>query len=54
MTKKRRLGPFGVVGGLIASLGYAALPVSAQAQTTPVANDQMKQLQDEIRKIQKE
>jgi hypothetical protein len=41
-----------VIGGLIAGLACAALPVSALAQT--VGNDQIKQLQDEIRQIQKQ
>jgi hypothetical protein len=37
---------------LIAGLACAVLPVSASAQT--VGNDQIKQLQDEIRQIQKQ
>jgi hypothetical protein len=52
MTGKRKIARKGVVGGLIAGLTCAVLPMSAPAQT--VGNDQIKQLQDEIRKIQRE
>jgi hypothetical protein len=52
MTWKRNIVRKGGVGGLIAGLACAVLPVSASAQT--VGDDQIKQLQDEIRKIQKE
>lgn len=52
MTGERNIARKGVVGGLIAGLACAVLPMSAPAQTA--SNDQIKQLQDEIRKIQKE
>jgi hypothetical protein len=38
---------------LVASLGWAALPVTAQAQTA-TSGDQIKELQNEIRQMQKE
>jgi hypothetical protein len=44
----------GAIGGLIASVGCLALPMSALAQTAPTVNDQIKQLQNEIRNIQKQ
>ena len=52
MTGERNFARKGVVGGLIAGLACAALPISAPAQTA--SNDQIKQLQDQIRKIQRE
>ena len=52
MTSERNTARKRVVGGLIAGLSCAVLPMSAPAQT--VGNDQIKQLQDEIRKIQRE
>jgi hypothetical protein len=52
MTVERNIARKGVVGGLVAGLACAVLPMSAPAQT--VGNDQIKQLQDEIRKIQRE
>jgi len=42
-----------VIGGLVASLGWTALSVSAPGQTA-ATNDQIKELQNEIRKIQKQ
>ncbi len=51
---KRSLGRIGIVGGLIAGLACAALPGSAAAQTTPGMNEQLKQLQNEIKKIQRQ
>jgi hypothetical protein len=52
MTAKRNIARKGMIGGMIAGLACAALPVSAPAQTA--TNDPIKQLQDQIRKIQKE
>jgi len=52
MTGERKIVRKGMVGGLIAGLACAVLPMSAPAQT--VGNDQIKQLQDQIRKIQRE
>jgi hypothetical protein len=52
MTGERNIARKGVVGGLIAGLACAILPISASAQT--VGNDQIKELQDQIRKIQRE
>ena len=52
MSGKRNIARKGVVGGLIAGLACAVLPMSARAQTA--SNDQIKQLQDAIRKIQRE
>jgi hypothetical protein len=52
MTGERNIARKGVVGGLIAGLACAVLPMSAPAQT--VGNDQIKELQDQIRKIQRE
>jgi hypothetical protein len=52
MTGKRNIARKGAVGGLIAGLACVALPVSATAQAA--GNDPIKQLQDEIRKIQRE
>ena len=42
-----------MIGGLVASLGWTALSVSAPGQTA-ATNDQIKELQNEIRKIQKQ
>ncbi len=53
MTRIRNLFRMGAIGGLIAGLG-AGLPLSAAAQTAPAVNDQIKQLQNEIRAIQKQ
>src|SRR3984893_6243289 len=50
MTGKEKIGRLVAIGGLIAGLGCALLPISAAATT---ANDQIKQLQSEIRNIQK-
>src|SRR5690349_15652261 len=52
MTGERNIARKGVIGGLVAGLACAALPMSAAAQT--VGNDQIKQLQDQIRQIQKQ
>ncbi|HEX3415613.1 MAG TPA: hypothetical protein VHT21_04290, partial [Stellaceae bacterium] len=52
MTGERNIARKGVVGGLIASLACAVLPISASAQTA--GNDPIKELQDQIRKIQRE
>ena len=52
MTVKRNIARKGVIGGLIAGFASAILPVSATAQS--VGNDPIKQLQDQIRKIQRE
>jgi hypothetical protein len=52
MTWKRNIARKGAIGGLIAGLACAALPMSASAQTA--TNDQIKQLQDAIRQIQKQ
>jgi hypothetical protein len=52
MTGERNIARKGVVGGLIASLACAVLPISAPAQTA--GNDPIKELQDQIRKIQRE
>jgi hypothetical protein len=52
MTVKRNIARKGVIGGLIAGFAGAILPVSATAQS--VGNDPIKQLQDQIRKIQRE
>jgi TolA-binding protein len=52
MTRKRNIARKGAIGGLIAGLACAALPMSASAQTA--TNDQIKQLQDAIRQIQKQ
>ena len=54
MTGKRKLGRFAAVAPLIATLGCVVLPLSAVGQTAPGMNDQIKQLQEEIRKIQKQ
>jgi hypothetical protein len=51
MTGTRKIIRMGVVG-LIAGLACAVPPMSAAAQTA--GNDAIKQLQDEIRKIQSE
>jgi hypothetical protein len=53
MTGTRNIARMAVIGGLIASLGWTALPVSSLAQTA-TTNDQIKELQEQIRKIQKE
>jgi hypothetical protein len=52
MTGKEQIGRVVTIGGLIAGLACAVLPVSAPAQTA--GSDQIKQLQDQLRKIQKE
>src|SRR3984893_1673091 len=52
MIVKRNIACKGVIGGLIAGFASAILPVSVPAQT--VGNDPIKQLQDQIRKIQRE
>jgi hypothetical protein len=52
MTGERNIARKRVVGGLIAGLACAVLPLSASAQTA--GNDQIKELQDQIRKIQRE
>jgi hypothetical protein len=52
MTVKRNIACKGVIGDLRAGFASAILPVSVAAQT--VGNDPIKQLQDQIRKIQKE
>src|SRR5580693_8239457 len=52
MTVKRNIARKRVIGGLIAGFASAILPVSVPAQT--VGNDPIKQLQDQIRKIQRE
>src|SRR5690349_3441496 len=52
MTAERNIARKRVVGGLIAGLACAALPISAPAQTA--GNDPIKELQDQIRKIQRE
>jgi hypothetical protein len=52
MTGNRNIARKGVKGGLIASLACTLLSISAAAQT--VGNDQIKELQDQIRKIQRE
>jgi hypothetical protein len=52
MTGERNIARKRVVGGLIAGLACAVLPMSAPAQTA--GNDQIKDLQDQIRKIQRE
>jgi len=49
MTGERNTARKGVVGGLIAGLACAVLPISTPAQT--VGNDQIKELQGQIRKI---
>jgi hypothetical protein len=54
MTGKRNIAHIGVIGGLIASVGCATLPMPAMAQTAAGVNDQIKQLQNEIRNIQKQ
>ena len=51
---KRGFGRIGIVGGLVLGLACAALPGAAAAQTTPDMNDQLKQLQHEITKIQRQ
>jgi hypothetical protein len=51
MTGERNIARKRVVGGLIAGLACAALPLSASAQTA--GNDQIKELQDQIRKNSK-
>ena len=53
MTGKEKIGRLVAIGGLIAGLGCALLPISAAAQTATPVNDQIKQLQSEIRNIQK-
>src|ERR1700681_4670553 len=52
MTVKRNIARAGVIGGLIARSSSAVLPISVTAQT--IGNDPIKQLQDQIRKIQRE
>jgi len=52
MTGERNIAPKRAIGHLILGLACAVLPVSAPAQT--VGNDQIKALQDQIRKIQRE
>ena len=52
MTGERNIARKGVVGGPIASLACAVLPISALAQTA--GYDPIKELQDQIRKIQRE
>ena len=47
------IGRLAAIGGLIAGLGFA-LPSSVTAQTATPVNDQIKQLQNEIRNIQKQ
>ena len=54
MTGKRNIAHIGMLGALITGMGCAILPISASAQTAPGMNDQIKQLQSEIRKIQKQ
>ncbi|MFZ3233974.1 MAG: hypothetical protein WA184_01220, partial [Stellaceae bacterium] len=54
MSGKRDFAGFGAIGMLIAALGCASLPGAALGQTTPNLNDQLKQLQSEIKKIQKQ
>ena len=53
MTGTRKIARNRVIGGLVASLGWTALSVSAPGQTA-ATNDQIKELQNEIRKIQKQ
>src|SRR5215470_5562600 len=53
MTGARNTSRILVIGGLVASLVWAALPVIAQAQTA-ATSDQIKELQNEIRSMQKE
>jgi hypothetical protein len=53
MTGTRKIARTALIGGLIASLGWTAVPVSVSAQTA-TTDDQIKQLQNEIRKIQKQ
>jgi len=53
MTRIRNIAHLGAIGGLIAGIG-AFLPLSTSAQTAPAVNDQIKQLQNEIRTIQKQ
>src|ERR1700738_5611458 len=53
MTGKEEIGRLAAIGGRIAGLGCAPLPISAAAQTATPVNDQIKQLQSEIRNIQK-
>jgi hypothetical protein len=54
MIGKRNIARLGTIGSVIAGLGIAVVPVSAQAQTATATNDPIKQLQNEIRKIQKQ
>jgi len=53
VTGTRKIARNRVIGGLIASLGWTALSVPAPGQTA-ATNDQIKELQNEIRKIQKQ
>jgi hypothetical protein len=53
MTRIRYIACLGAISGLIGGIG-AVLPMSALAQTATVVNDQIKQLQNEIRGIQKQ
>ena len=53
MTGTRKIARNRVIGGLVASLGWTALSVSAPGPTA-ATNDQIKELQNEIRKIQKQ
>jgi len=53
VTGTRKIARNRVIGGLVASLGWTALSVSAPGQTA-ATNDQIKELQNEIRKIQKQ
>jgi len=53
MTGKRNIAGMLAIGGLFAGV-LILPPMSAQAQTSPTMNDQIKQLQNEIRTIQKQ
>src|ERR1700746_969335 len=53
MTGSLKITRIMVTSSLVASLGWAALPVTAQAQTA-TSGDQIKELQNEIRQMQRE
>jgi hypothetical protein len=54
VNKRRNIRGVPAIGGLVAILSCAVLPMSVMAQTATPVNDQIKELQNEIRNIQKQ
>jgi hypothetical protein len=54
VNKKRNIRGVAAIGGVLAIFSSAVLPNSVLAQTATPVNDQIKQLQNEIRNIEKQ